>query len=257
MHLASLLSLSLSLSLAAEESQHLSGAGTNKALDQLSFTNTQRWDSPFLKLAQQSPLLLPKNWQQSITLPQPPANSSPRTRAELALLKTLISQRQKFETKIRAEVILDNFTFGKHRYLDLTDSNKRPATAKLLKAAFNDSGIAIFTFKKHFNRVRPSLLAEKLATPIGTSLPIPKHPAYPSGHASSAWSIAYLLSELDPENAETYRQSATAITEHREIAGLHYPSDSEAGRLLARQLIDILLANPHCQRQLEQAKKEW
>ena len=241
----------------AEEGQDLSGAGANEIVDKLSFTNTQRWHSDFLKRAQQTPLLFPKNWRQLVAVPRPPANSSPRTGAELAYLKTLISKRPDQQNKIEAEVNLPNFTFGQHTYASLIDSSQRPATAKLIEVAFSESAIAIFVFKKEFNRVRPSVLAEKLQSPIGTAIAIPEHPAYPSGHSASAWTIAYLLQELDPENTESFHKSAAALAYHREVAGLHYPSDSEAGRLLARQLTDLLLANPHFQKQLEESKKEW
>ena len=239
------------------EHQHLSGAGTNNALDQLSFSQTQRWDSALLKRAQQTPRLLPRDWQKSVAVPHPPANTSERTRAELQTLKTLIAERPQAEARIQSEVTLTNFPFGQHTYAALIDSSKRPATAKLVEATFNDTAIAIFIFKKQFNRVRPSLLADKLKAPIGTAIPVPEHPAYPSGHAASAWAISYLLQELDPDSTEQYHQSATAIAHHREIAGLHYPSDSDAGRLLARQILDLLLANPHFQKQLKEAKKEW
>ena len=249
--------LLFSYPLIAQESPHLSGAGTNSPLDRLSFSNTQKWDRELQKYTQQNPLLLPKNWKQSVAVPQPPANSSERTAEELRLLQTLATKRAISQAQIEAEVILPNFPFGQHTYASLTDATQRPATAKLIKAAFNDSAIVVFTFKKQFNRVRPSLLAEKLNKPIGTAIAIPEHPAYPSGHATSSWTIAYLLQELDPNHAVNYRKSAAAITHHREIAGLHYPSDSRAGRLLARQLMDLMLANPHFQRQLNEAKKEW
>ena len=252
-----LLTLLLAFPISGEEGQHLSGSGRNESLDRLTFSSTQKWDRNLLKYTQQPPLLLPQNWLQLIALPHPPANSSERTREELRVLKSLAPKRAKSNAQIQAEVLLTNFPFDKHTYTSLTESTKRPATAKLVKATFEDTAIATFVFKKQFNRVRPSLLAEKLKAPIGTALPNPEHPAYPSGHAATAWSISYLLQELDPANAENYRKSAASIAHHREIAGLHYPSDSEAGRLLARQLLDLLLANPHFQRQLTEAKKEW
>ena len=249
--------LLFSCPLTAQKSEHLSGVGTNPTLDRLSFSNTQKWDRELQKYTQQNPVLLPKNWKQSVAIPQPPANSSTRTAEELRLLKTLATKRSASQAQIEAEVILPNFTFGKHTYASLTNAQQRPATAKLISATFSDSAIVIFTFKKQFNRVRPSLLAEKLSKPIGTAIAIPAHPAYPSGHATSSWTIAYLLQELDPNHAADYHKSAAAIAHHREIAGLHYPSDSQAGRVLARQLMDLMLANPHFQRQLNEAKKEW
>ena len=43
----------------------------------------------------------------------------------------------------------------------------------------------------------------------------------------------------------------------REIIGVHYPSDSEASRMLARQLVSKLFQNEKFLKDFEQVKKEW
>ena len=119
---------------------------------------------------------------------------------------------------------MTNFRYGTHTYASLTTDPKYRATSKVILAAYHDLAIATFVMKQKFNRVRPSILDKDL----GHTIQIPTHPAYPSGHATGAYVIAYLLQELDPESAQTYLKAAKQITENREIAGLHYPSDSEA-----------------------------
>jgi hypothetical protein len=47
------------------------------------------------------------------------------------------------------------------------------------------------------------------------------------------------------------------IARNREIAGLHYPSDSHAGRELARQTFAILQKGPLFQKLLVDATAEW
>ena len=42
----------------------------------------------------------------------------------------------------------------------------------------------------------------------------------------------------------------------REIIGVHYPSDSESGRVLAWQLVKRLLANENFKKDFEAAKEE-
>ena len=101
--------------------------------------------------------------------------------------------------------------------------------------------------------MRPSYLDPTLST----ALPVPEHPAYPSGHATQAALIALVLSELDPENSAAYFTSADRIAQNREIAGLHYPSDSQAGKLIAQQLFPVLLRDEAFAQLLEEAKAEW
>jgi len=239
--------------LCADETVHLSGAGRDAKVDRLSFTGTQRWGAEFLKSARMRPKYLARDWKGLIGLPAPPANSSKRTEAEIAFLKTLVPQRTERMKEITAEIHVTNFRFGDHTYKSLTTDARFRATGKMLLAAYHDLGIATFVMKQKFNRVRPSILSEELDHVIE----IPAHPAYPSGHATGAFTLAYLLQELDPNSGKIYLSAAQRIAENREIAGVHYPGDSEAGRLLARQLADQLLSHPSFKRLMKEARKEW
>ncbi len=248
-----IITLLLSALLKADDFANLSGASRDPRIDKLGFTTTQQWGSEFVKLAKTRPKYLSREWQRQITLPAPPANTSQRTAAEIVYLKSLISKRAQKKSEIEAEVHVTNFRYGPHTYESLTTENKYRATAKVMLAAYHDLAIATFVLKQKFNRVRPSELDKELSHTIA----VPTHPAYPSGHATGAYIFAYILQELDPESTETYLNSAQKITENREIAGLHYPSDSEAGRLLARQLTDLFLNHPTFKRLMADARKEW
>lgn len=251
------LSLVLSTSLLADDFSDISGAGTNEKLDRATFTNTQSWNKEFLALVRKRPRFLPAKWQSSLAIPKPPANSSARTNAELEYLMKLVPERKAKITQIEKEVEVTNFQFGAHRYDTLRNEPEFAETSKLLIAAYDDMAIAVFYFKQRFNRVRPSILAGGQGKKLDTAIKIPDHPAYPSGHATAVHMVAYLLQELDPENAAKYRADAAQIARNREVAGVHYPSDSEAGRLLGRQIADALLSHAGFRKQLEKAKEEW
>lgn len=238
---------------------HFSGApqDKDKALDRLTFSGTQKWDPTFTAFTRKSPKYLPRDWKNTIVIPEPPKNSSARTKAELNYLTTLISQRPQTKKAIEAEVFTINFKWGKHNYKELTEGPQYKKTSKLLLSAYEELAIVCFVKKQQFNRVRPSILAEKMGISLGTAIKIPSHPAYPSGHAIGSFTMAYLLQELDPANAEQYRKDAARIAHNREIAGLHYPSDTVAGRLLARQIVDAMLESRTFQSMLKSARTEW
>ena len=245
--------LLLTTPLQADDFKHLSGANPEGKTNSLKFTNTQKWGSDFLAFTRKTPRFLPSSWNRDLSVPAAPDNHSPRTQAELAYLKTLVNQRNANKANIQKEVLVTNFRFGANTWQTLTTSPKFKETGKLLNAAYNDLAIVVFFFKKKSDRVRPTFLDPELKPAIE----IPTHPAYPSGHALSTFTIAYLLQELDPKNADRYLKDAQGIAHNREIAGLHYPSDTAAGQTLARQLTDLLLRNKQFVRQLEIAKKEW
>ena len=240
---------------------HLSGVsnGTTdgRALDRWSFSGTQMWEPRYLAFAGKRVKYLPDDWREIIVIPEPPANSSIRTKAELHYLATLISKRPNAKSEIEAEVSNLNLKWGEHTFQNLTKNKKYLQTSKLILETYDELAIVCFTFKKRFNRVRPSILAEKMGLKLGTVVQVPNHPAYPSGHSIGAYTLAYILQELDPENAEKFWKDAIRIAHNREIGGLHYPSDSEAGRQVARQIVDSLLENEKYQFLLDLARAEW
>ena len=95
--------------------------------------------------------------------------------------------------------------------------------------------------KRKFDRVRPSFLEGQLKPPID----IPHHAAYPSGHATECWSLAFCLADKYPKRRDEYYSIADNIATNRERAGLHYKSDSNYGRLLARKILDLVGSENH------------
>jgi membrane-associated phospholipid phosphatase len=108
--------------------------------------------------------------------------------------------------------------------------------------------------KARFNRMRPSSILPCLLPP----LEVPGHAAYPSGHATQAQLIAMCLEIVMPRNRVMpaspagpvgqfmpqygpLRMMADRIARNREVAGLHYRSDTWAGRILAAGCFRIML----------------
>ena len=154
---------------------------------------------------------------------------------------------------IMSERTLTNARMGRSTYGDITNKNIHPKTALLFEKTMPDLETLIFLFKEEFNRVRPSFLDPTLSTVIE----VPGHPAYPSGHATQSYFIALIMSTLNPEEKDTYIQDAYRIAHNREIAGVHYPSDSEAGRILAQAVYDVLQDNEIYKKLFNDAKTEW
>lgn len=101
---------------------------------------------------------------------------------------------------------------------------------------------AIFTFKVCFQRGRPWNIKQNGWAPMfvkGDNL-YPGHPSYPSGHATLAHTFAYFLARLYPQSTMALMTEAANVAFNREVAGVHFASDSEAGRLLAQQMVEAM-----------------
>lgn len=233
----------------------LSGHTLDPEKETLRFSNTQKWADEFLSHTRKKTKYLPENWRSKIAAPSAPKNSSLRTQAELGYLLELQKSRTKEDVqRINREIKLVAFKFGDHTYPEITDIKKRPKTAALAKAVNADITIVMFQAKKFFDRVRPS----KLDPRIQPSIEIPAHASYPSGHSTQAFMWAYLLFELTPtESHKDILTGAKLIAQDRELAGVHYPSDTALGNRIARQVVDMWMENPQFKQLLKAAKTEW
>lgn len=113
------------------------------------------------------------------------------------------------------------------------DVNERELE-KIIDFLKNIADPIIMKLKVEYDRVRPSYIDNNLKTWID----VPLHPSYPSGHSTQSYCIAYLLSNKYPEKQKTHDNIAFKIAKNREIAGVHYASDTKYGKILAKHIVD-------------------
>lgn len=219
-------------------------------IDDLRFLQ-KNWMPKLLLAIDAGPVLLTKDV--TFEVAEPPKNSSDETKKEIEYLHEIARtertpeniERIKFEdTGVRAHDM-----FVKEGLIN-SDNYK---TLMLLEMIDNDHMYFILERKQHFSRPRPSEVDPTLKTVILN----PPHPAYPSGHAGQTYINALVLAEFDPENADVYKQFAIDVAHRREIAGVHYPSDSKAGRKLAEDVLTVLRAIPVFEKKFQDAKLSY
>lgn len=96
----------------------------------------------------------------------------------------------------------------------------------------------LLSLKRFYNRPRPNVLAKKLGLDF-TFIPLKtaETPSYPSGHATQGRLVAKLVADEVPfkHRADIIRIGED-LGEGRMIAGVHYPTDTNFGHLLADEL---------------------
>lgn len=97
-------------------------------------------------------------------------------------------------------------------------------------------------YKARIGRDHPTIVEPRLRPCLRLLLAVPAHESYPSNHAFQCFSIAFAFNAILPEHPATddLARLAQNVAENREWAGLHYPSDTEAGKELARQFAPYL-----------------
>jgi acid phosphatase (class A) len=80
--------------------------------------------------------------------------------------------------------------------------------------------------------------------------------SYPSGHATFAYVTAILLADMVPEKAAAIFNRAAILAHSRVVAGVHYPTDVEAGRISGSVIDNVLLHEPRFMVDFGKAREE-
>lgn len=211
----------------------------------------RNWLPKLLLILENGPVLLSESTEFEVESPS--KNASRKTKKELVYLHEIAKTERTPEAMKRIEY--ENSGESAHNMFlneGLIDPDNYK-TLLLMEMIDNDHMYFILERKKHYSRPRPSEIDPTLKTAIDN----PPHPAYPSGHAGQTYINALVLAEFDPENADVYKQFAIDVAHRREIAGVHYPSDSKAGRKLAVDVLAKLRAIPIFEKKFQDAKLSY
>lgn len=80
--------------------------------------------------------------------------------------------------------------------------------------------------------------------------------SYPSGHSTRGMADALILAELVPDARQALLDRGRRIGFDRVIAGVHFPSDVVAGRVLGQAIARALLADPRFRTAVKAAQAE-
>jgi acid phosphatase (class A) len=191
----------------------------------------------------------------------PPAADSAQDKADVARLKGANSGAgaARWEKAVADDAsVYDRFESA----LGLMPDRKHlPRLVGLLNRVAEDVLAAAAEAKKRFPRPRPFQRFQ--LTRVCGQAPPPKpetSPAtgtsYPSGHAAVSWAAALVMMETRPAQASSLIVRAVGYGHSRVVCGVHFPSDVDAGHLVAVAVIDKLFAVPEFRRDLLCAKQE-
>ena len=93
--------------------------------------------------------------------------------------------------------------------------------------------------KDYFAVPRPTEFSETIGYKFsGDELDSARNFSYPSGHATQAFYLAHFLSDIHPDLSSDFLKLAQMVCDSRIDRGVHFPSDIEGGKKLARILFD-------------------
>jgi acid phosphatase (class A) len=143
-----------------------------------------------------------------------------------------------------------------YRFADVLGPKFRPENLPLTTAFFSrvvDTGKSVVEPAKDFwNRQRPGELDSRIR-PV---MKEPKSASYPSGHATAGTLMAIVLSNMIPEKSAELFARSWNFAQNRVVAGAHFPSDIQAGRITGTLVASSLFQDKAFQGDLAAARIE-
>jgi acid phosphatase (class A) len=184
-------------------------------------------------------------------LAPPPIPGSAEQAADLASARAIFKGRTPTdEARALKHLKLTIFNFTP-AVGDFFQPGKFPRVEQFFEDLKQEAKEEIFNPKDHWRRTRPYDVDKDL------NLGEPeKSFSYPSGHSTQGMLAALVLAEIFPEKREALLAIGREMGWDRVIIGKHYPTDVYAGRVLAQNFVQQLLATPSFQKDLTEVKAE-
>jgi acid phosphatase (class A) len=128
----------------------------------------------------------------------------------------------------------------------------RPWTCCLIAIGQAVGQLVAMHFKYKYMRARPVQVYPAIMPPVTT----PAHPSYPNSHALQGHLMSLFVTAACPALRDPLMALADRVGQNRIIAGLHFPSDTDASVRMAEQLLPLISAGAEFQKVLAGAATE-
>lgn len=193
-------------------------------------------------------------------LPPPPADGSPALALDEAVSQECLKLQGTPRWQLAAQDADLKFpaaagTFSCALGAPITEQ-ETPHLYRLLRRAMMDAGLVTRAAKNNYRRQRPfALNHQPTCTPKLESLLL-RDGSYPSGHTSTGWAWALILTEIAPDRADAILARGLAFGDSRLVCNVHWQSDVTAGRTLGAAVVARLHADPQFLSEIATAKRE-
>jgi acid phosphatase (class A) len=182
----------------------------------------------------------------------PPAPDSPAARADLQAVQAAVQARTDAEIE-HAQADDERTVF---RFADVMGPNFRseslPFATEFFQHVYENGNAATVAAKSHFQRQRPFVVDPDIKIIVVQKPDF----SYPSNHSTFAYEAGILLAAMVPEKAAAIFGRAADFAHNRVVAGVHFPTDIEAGRIAGSVIDNAFLHNARFMADFERAKSE-
>ena len=192
----------------------------------------------------------------------PPDSTSARFKNDVERYYWGIEQRK---DSVRAAIAIRDAVYGLQTVmqefsvpfgLQISKENT-PAIYVLLRDALATCDSICTLPKKLWMRPRPYMVFHESSLTPWDEDALSSSGAWPSGHGLLGWSAALLLSEINPERADTLLARGNMYAESRVVCGVHWQSDVDDARVFASAAYAKLHTSKRFLDQMRRARLEF
>lgn len=132
-----------------------------------------------------------------------------------------------------------------------------PAIYHVLDKACKTIDLICQEIKKFYMRRRPFMVFKEPTLVPGDEEELSHNGSYPSGHTILGWSGTLVLTEINPQAADALANRGYEYGQSRVIAGYHWQSDVNAGRVITCAAFARLHANQEFLEDIAAAQAEF
>ena len=190
----------------------------------------------------------------SHVLPPRPTDDSPAGLADLDTLLHLQAERTPAQVARALRIAAQShLAFGQAVFGDWFTARNLPRTDAIFREIDQEEGKVVQEVKNSVHRPRPYQRDARIVPAV----PKPDDgSSYPSGHSTGAAVWGAILAAAFPADAAKCQAQVSETMWCRQLGGVHFPSDTEAGFLLGREIARRMLAAPAMAKALEEVRAE-
>lgn len=217
--------------------------GSHMALDALNYGNTKQKHIDTVNRQSTDMTTVLGVYMSSLNsrcpLPPPPPNGGTETVLELNHLVELqtSSTDEEREYAVRMDILRNHYEMWTTEATRITGEKYEYDFFRKISTCIDGY---LNYMKLKYDRPRPYQLAPMMGKRLDMFIEEPGTASYPSGHAMDAWTFAMVLSKKHPSQEREFYGIAHSIGLSRMVAGVHFPSDIRAGKMLAESALHII-----------------
>jgi len=185
-------------------------------------------------------------------LPPPPANDSAQTRRELQEVVDMQQKRTpEMASQAKADAQENVWVYGNVMGPKF-NAKALPAVGAFFDRIVATEAAVVDPAKDFWKRPRPHMLDSRIEPIVKRS----SSGSWPSGHTTLGTLMGITLANMVPERRAEIMTRAWQYGDNRVVAGIHYPSDIEMGRIAGSVISQQISHQQDFQQQYRQARDE-